>query len=78
MRSKQSGFTLIEALIAFVVLSVGIVGTLLFHANLLADSNDNKSKLEAMAIAEKWMEVNRSQQPSTAAAMQTYISTLNE
>jgi len=58
--APQSGFTLIEALIAFVVLTVGILGTLLFHSSLLKESGENKARLEAIKIAEDWIEARRS------------------
>jgi len=56
---SQKGFTLIEALIAFVVMTVGILGALLFHATLLSESTDNKSRLEAIQLAERYIESNR-------------------
>lgn len=65
---------MIEALIAFVVLSVGIVGALLFHANLLAESANNKSRLEAMSVAEKWIEGHRSQQFASVGSLSVYLN----
>lgn len=76
MKIKESGFSLIEALIAFLVLSVGILGALIFHANVLRDSSDNKAKLEAMALAESWMENHRNQRFSDVSAFETYLSNL--
>lgn len=64
---RHSGFTLIEALIAFVVLTVGILGTLLFHSALLSDSGDNKARLEAIKVAESWIEERRSMGTTSAA-----------
>lgn len=55
----QAGFTLIEALIAFVVMTVGVLGALLFHSQLLSTSVENKSKLEAIQIAERSIEQAR-------------------
>jgi len=59
MDSEERGFTLIEALIAFVVLTVGILGALLFHGQLLSSSAENKTKLEAVQIAESIIEQTR-------------------
>lgn len=56
---KQSGFTLIEALIAFVVLTVGILGALLFHSTLIKESGVSKAQVEALKIAERTIEEQR-------------------
>lgn len=48
----QKGFTLIEALVAFVVLSVGLLGASIFHSTLLKESADAKVRLEANSILE--------------------------
>lgn len=75
----ERGFTLIEALIAFLVLSVGLLGALLFHANLIKDSSDNKARLEALKIAEKAIEERKNtiytSASSLAAAMAGATST---
>jgi len=75
---SQAGFTLIEALIAFIVLTVGILGALLFHSNLLKESGNSKARLEATAIAEKALEDARSLLASSASASdwQTQLSTV--
>lgn len=75
MPNRQSGFTLIEALIAFVVLTVGILGTLLFHSALLQESGENKARLEAIKIAEHWIEERRSL-GSTSTAYLSNIASL--
>jgi len=58
-KSSQTGFTLIEALIAFVVLTVGILGALLFHSTLLRESGQSKAQIEAVKIAERLIEEQR-------------------
>lgn len=72
--NRQLGFTLIEALIAFLILSVGILGALLFHSNILKSSAENKEKLEAMAFAERWAEDIRNRRFSTESAFDSYLS----
>lgn len=57
--SRESGFTLIEALVSFIVLTVGVLGALLFHSTLLSESGDNKARLEAIQIAEGLIEQQR-------------------
>jgi len=74
---RQSGFTLIEALIAFVVLSVGIVGALLFHSNLLKESSDNKARIEAVKIAERLIEEQRRNLYGSNASLAAAMSTLD-
>lgn len=59
MNSKhkpESGFTLIEALIAFAVLAVGMLGALLFHSTLLSESGQSKARALALKIAEQRIE----------------------
>lgn len=64
----QSGFTLIEALIAFVVLTVGILGALLFQSELVRESGDSKARAEAIRIAEAKVELLRAAATSSAFA----------
>ena len=56
----QNGFTLIEALIAFVVLTVGLLGASLFHSQLLGEFTQSKAEYEASRIAEVQIEEFRS------------------
>jgi len=65
-KNKQTGFTLIEALIAFVVLTVGILGAILFQAELLGESGQSKAKSEAIRIAEAKVELLRAAATSSA------------
>lgn len=48
----QKGFTLIEALIAFIVLTVGLLGAAMFQADLVKSTTETKERFEAMAIIE--------------------------
>lgn len=52
----QAGFTLIEALVAFVVLTVGLLGASLFHSQLLGEFTQSKAEYEASRIAEVQLE----------------------
>ena len=52
MQRTQKGFSLIEAMIAFVVLSVGLLAIASFQSNLFSESGSNKAKSEALAIAQ--------------------------
>jgi len=58
-KTKSSGFTLIEALIAFLLLTIGLLGASLFHSTLLRENSDNKSRLEAVEILETQIEKAR-------------------
>lgn len=48
----QKGFTLIEALIAFIVLTVGLLGAAMFQADLVKSTTETKERFEALAIIE--------------------------
>ena len=52
----QRGFTLIEALIAFIVLTVGLLGSAMFQADLLKESTNTKERYEAISILESQSE----------------------
>jgi hypothetical protein len=58
-RSVQSGFTLIEALIAFLVLTIGLVGAGLFHAELIGESGTSKTRALAVKLVERGLEEQR-------------------
>lgn len=54
--SRERGFTLVEALIAFLLLTIGLLGASLFHSTLLSENSDTKARLEATQIAEVQVE----------------------
>lgn len=55
----EGGFTIIEALIAFLLLTIGLLGASLFHSTLLSENSDTKARLEATQIAEVQVEKAR-------------------
>lgn len=55
----EGGFTIIEALIAFLLLTIGLLGASLFHSTLLSESSETKARLEATQIAEVQVEKAR-------------------
>lgn len=58
--SRQSGFTLTEALITLAILSFAMTGILQLHANLLLATGLGKARSEALALAEARLETLRS------------------
>jgi type II secretory pathway pseudopilin PulG len=56
----QSGISLIEALISLAVLSFGLLAIASFQAKLISGSGDNKTKSEAMSLAEQKLDELRS------------------
>lgn len=87
LTQRESGFTLIEALIAFVVLTVGLLGAILFHANLLSESGSSKASQEAQELLSAWFEERRqyrtdsefsSEVASLAASSATPIAGTND
>lgn len=76
-RKGQSGFTLIEALIAFVVMTVGILGALLFHSQILRDSAESKAQIEALKIAEQYIEKQRALAYTNFTGLSTALHSLH-
>jgi Tfp pilus assembly protein PilV len=58
-RHKNSGFGLIEILVTLGVLSVGILGVTTLHGVIARQSADNKSRSEALSIAQSRLEEMR-------------------
>ena len=59
-RRKQMGFTLLEALFAFVVLAGGLLALFRFHATTMESTAEAKIRAEAMALGEQKLEELRS------------------
>ncbi|HEY0964049.1 MAG TPA: hypothetical protein VGE69_16995 [Pseudomonadales bacterium] len=55
-RKRHWGFGLIEILVTLGVLSVGIVGVTVLHSTVTKQSSENKSRAEALAIAQSRIE----------------------
>lgn len=53
---KQKGFSLTEALVAFVVTSAGLIAIASFQAGLFTESAHNKARTEAMSLAQQKIE----------------------
>ena len=73
----MKGFTLIEALIAFIVLTIGILGGLLFHSTLVQESGESKAQIEALKVAEAQIEQIRATTGfSSATDLETALASL--
>lgn len=60
MLKQNSGFVLIEALIALIVSAIGLLGIALISSGYLAESTSSKAKAEALKLAEFEIENLRS------------------
>lgn len=59
MGLTQRGFVLLEAIIALVVSAVGLLGVALFTSSMVGESSNAKSEAEALAIAQREIEILR-------------------
>lgn len=59
IKTKESGFTLIEAMVAFLIIVVGLAGAALFQSELIGESGASKARAVAVVLAEKELEVRR-------------------
>lgn len=53
---KQKGFSLIEALVAFVITAAGLIALASFQAGLFSTSGYNKARTEALSLAQEKIE----------------------
>lgn len=58
-KHQQRGFTLIEALITFVIVALGLIGAAMFQSQLIAESGNSKAKMVATKLAETALEQRR-------------------
>ena len=56
MHRDQTGFSLTEALVAFTVVSIGLLGVATFQSGLFSESAYNKARTEALALAQQKIE----------------------
>jgi type IV pilus assembly protein PilV len=59
LQTKQRGSSLVEAMIAIVILSFGILGLAKFQIGMLVQTTDAQSRLAATALAEELMSMVR-------------------
>ena len=59
LKSRQNGFAIIEALIAFLLLGIGVAALLYLQGNLMSGSSTSKARAEAMELAKDRTEVLR-------------------
>lgn len=74
LASRQRGVTLLEALVALVVLSLGLLGIAKLNAYLVATAGESKARMEALALAEQKIEDLRNQLVEKEATTQDYAS----
>ncbi|MGC8733075.1 MAG: type IV pilus modification PilV family protein, partial [Halothiobacillaceae bacterium] len=55
-RAGAHGFTLIELVLAVVILSIGLAGILLVYSQTVAKSADPMLRQQALALAEGYLE----------------------
>ncbi|WP_415911653.1 type IV pilus modification PilV family protein [Neptuniibacter sp. QD37_11] len=55
----EKGFTLIEALLAFVIVAIGLIGAALFQSELVTESGNSKARAVAVKLAEQKLEQER-------------------
>jgi type IV pilus assembly protein PilV len=65
-RCTQTGSSLIEAMVAIVILSFGILGLARFQIGMLAQTTDAQSRLTASALAEELLSMVRVDIPNAA------------
>jgi Tfp pilus assembly protein PilV len=58
-KTRQSGFAIIEALIAFLLLGIGVAALVYLQGNLMSGSGTSKARAEAMELAQFRMEILR-------------------
>ncbi|HEX5805186.1 MAG TPA: hypothetical protein VFY31_02475 [Macromonas sp.] len=63
---QQSGLALIEAMVAFMVVAVGVLGVIKINTSLLASTGQSKARAEAVALAQDRLERARNFNLQTA------------
>lgn len=76
MAALQKGFTLIEILIALVILAIGLFGLMMTQSNLLQSSVDNSQRALMVFVGQELIDRIQANS-SNSVAYQTQINTLN-
>lgn len=63
---RQHGLALVEAMVAFMVVTAGVLGVLKINATLLSSTGQSKARAEAVAIAQAQLEQARNYNLQTA------------
>jgi type IV pilus assembly protein PilV len=77
MRGNQRGFTLIEFLVALVILSVGLLGLLQTVNLAMEKSLDSIFRTEAVILADEWMMEKRAMAFLSLTSARNYAVTRN-
>jgi type IV pilus modification protein PilV len=73
MTKKQGGFTLLEPLVAIVILCFGLLGLAQFQLNMLAQTSDARARLSATTLAEELL-AQVTVDPANAACYATTVA----
>lgn len=77
MTSKQTGFSLIEVLISFVMLSVGVLGLVKLQTYMEVKSENALHSIDALYLAEEKLEHFRTRSQSAATGTILYSAIVN-
>lgn len=75
MRAVQSGISLVEAMVAMVILSVGLLGAAMMQANISSSALVSKQRGEALSLANDRLEQKRAEIAASATPSCTAAST---
>ncbi|WP_275440777.1 prepilin-type N-terminal cleavage/methylation domain-containing protein [Vibrio sp. Of7-15] len=77
MICDQKGFSLIEVLIAFALLTIGVLGLVKLQVTMDSKSENARQSINALYLAEEKLEEFRSRAPSSAVGTILYDSIIN-
>jgi len=67
-RVRESGFSLVEVMVAMLILSIGLLGAALMQANISTAALIAKQRSEALALATNRLELKRAEVSAEGAA----------
>ncbi|MBF0219985.1 MAG: prepilin-type N-terminal cleavage/methylation domain-containing protein [Gammaproteobacteria bacterium] len=67
---RESGFTLLEAMVSFAVVGIGLLAVVKLNTDLISTSSGSKSRAVAIALAKEKLEEYRNYTYTNAAAME--------